>query len=84
MANESCRLTTFDNPHNPFTEFDKWLLFDKERGYDSINVLARVARTSEEMTDEEYDLENERAIDKIIKYDPLNVYRKVRRSMKKM
>jgi len=35
MASEACMLTTFDNPYDPFTQFDKWLLFDMEKGYNS-------------------------------------------------
>lgn len=84
MANESCMLTTFDNPYNPFTQFDQWLLFDKEKGYDSCDYLARIANTSDEMTDEENSREIESAIDEIIKYDFRNIYKKVRRGMKKM
>jgi hypothetical protein len=84
MANESCMLTTFDNPYNPFTQFNQWLLFDKEKGYDSCEYLARIANTSDEMTDEENNREIESAINEIIKYDFRNIYKKVRRSMKKM
>lgn len=84
MANESCMLTTFDNPYNPFTQFNQWLLFDKEKGYDSCEYLARIANTSDEMTDEENNQEIESAINEIIKYDFRNIYKKVRRSMKKM
>ena len=36
------------------------------------------ARTSDELSDEENNLEVERAIDEIIKYDFRNIYRKVR------
>ena len=69
-------LTTFDNPYNPFTQFTKWFLFDVEKGYNSCGYLARIARTSEEFTDEENNREIERAIDEIIKYDFLNIYKK--------
>ncbi len=72
-----CALTTFDNPYNPFTQFAKWSLFDTEKGYDSCGYLGRIARTSDEMTDDEYNSEIERAIDEIIKYDFRNVYQKV-------
>ena len=74
---QKCALTTFDNPYDPFTQFDQWFLFDIEKGYNSCAYLARIARTSEEFTEEENDQEVERAIDEILKYDFMNIYRKV-------
>ena len=71
-----CMLTTFDNPFDPFEQFDDWLRFDKEKGYDSCERLARIAHFSDDMTEREVDEENERAIDEIIKYDFMNVYKK--------
>jgi len=71
-------LTTFDNPFNPFTDFVDWFRFDEDKGYHSCAYLGRIARLSNELSDEEEDLEVERAIDEIIKYDFANRYRKVR------
>lgn len=73
-----CRLTTFDNPYDPFEQFTSWFLFDEEKGYHSVSYLGRIARTSDELSDEENNREEERAIDEIIKYDFRNIYRKVR------
>ena len=73
-------LTTFDNPYNPFTQFDSWFLFDVEKGYNSCAYLARIAKTSEQLTDEENNDELERAIDEIIYNDFMNLYKKVRES----
>lgn len=73
----NCMLTTFDNPYNPFTQFEKWFLFDAEKGYNTCAYLGRIVRTSDEFTDEENNQANERAIDEIIKYDFRNIYRKV-------
>jgi len=70
-------LTTVDNPFDPFKQFDSWFLFDVEKGYNSCEYLGRIARTSEQLSDVENDAEIERAIDEIIKYDPLNIYKKV-------
>lgn len=70
-------LTTFDNPFNPITDFESWSMFDIEKEYYSSEYLARIARTSDSMTDEEYTNEIERAIDEIIKYDFRNIYKKV-------
>ena len=78
MVNE-CMLTTIDNPYDYFTQFNDWFSFDIEKGYNSCSRLARIARISDQMTDEETNLEIERAIDEIIKYDFMNIYKKVRR-----
>lgn len=75
-----CRLTTVDNPYDPFTQFDNWLLFDNEKGYNCCGKLARIARTSDALSDFENNLEIERAIDEIVKYDFLNIYKKVKRN----
>lgn len=74
---DSCMLTTFDNPYDPFEQFASWFLFDVEKGYNSCAYLGRIARTSEQLSDDENDLEIERAIDEIIKYDFRNIYKKV-------
>jgi len=74
-----CMLTTFDNPYDPFEQFASWFLFDVEKGYDSCAYLGRIARTSDQLSEEENDLEVERAIDEIIKYDFRNIYKKVTR-----
>lgn len=72
-------ITTIDNPFDPIDQFDSWLLFDKQNGYNTCEYLARVARTSDQFSDKENDEEVERAIDEIIKYDFMNVYKKVKR-----
>ena len=74
-----CMLTTFDNPYDPFEQFTSWFLFDVEKGYDSCAYLGRIARTSDQLSEEENNLEVERAIDEIIKYDFRNIYKKVTR-----
>lgn len=76
-----CALTTFDNPFDPFDQFDSWLQFDNEKGYGSCAYLARIARTSDQLSDQENDQEIERAIDEIIKYDLTNMYKKVKRNV---
>ena len=74
-----CALTTFDNPYDPFEQFTSWFLFDEEKGYHTTAYLGRVARTSDELSDEENQKEIEHAIDEIIKYNFQNIYKKVKR-----
>ena len=75
MSN-NCMLTTVDNPFDPFDDFTSWFLFDIEKGYDSCGKVMRIAKLSDDLTEKEEDVEIERAIDEIIKYDPLDVYKK--------
>ena len=78
MSND-VMLTTYDNPFNPFEQFSSWFLFDVEKGYNSSSRLARIAHLSDDMTEKEVNEEIERAIDEIIKYDFMNIYKKVRK-----
>ena len=73
---QQCMLTTFDNPYNPFEQFASWFLFDVEKGYNTCAYLGRIARTSDQLTEEENNKEVERAIDEIIRYDFRNIYKK--------
>ena len=59
-------LTTKDNPFDPFDEFTDWLAFDRRKGYNSSEYLARIARTSDKLSEEENIREIEAAIDEIV------------------
>lgn len=72
-------LTTFDNPFDPFDQFTSWFLFDVEKGYNTCGKLARIAKVTDDMSEKEKDEEIERAIDEIITYDFLNIYKRVTR-----
>jgi len=79
---EMCMLTTTDNPYDPFTQYDSWYRFDEGKGYHSCAFLARIARTSDQLSEEENMCEVERAINDIIKYDPFGIYKKVKSNLK--
>ena len=55
-------LTTMDNPFNPFDDFDNWNDFDVSHGYNTCSYLARIAKTSSELSDED----NEEAINNAV------------------
>ena len=71
-------LTTIDNPYIPFTDFVQWHLFDVEKCYKTAPQLARMDLRSDELSDADNALEIERAIDRIVSIDPLNIYIKVK------
>lgn len=70
-------LTTVDNPYNPFEDFDSWLMYDIEKGYNTNGILARMTNIKNEMTDQEQANEIERAIDRIIEIDPTDLFKKI-------
>lgn len=79
MNSKRVALTTFDNPYDPFMQFDRWFLYDVGMGYNSCSFLARIAKTSDSLSEEENETEIERAIDEIVKQDFTNTYKKVTR-----
>lgn len=70
-------MTTVDNPHNPFTDFEQWWVFDHLYGYFSSEKVAALAHVSEQFTDAENEEEYEKAIDRWISLDILGLYVKV-------
>ena len=77
MSQRLVGLTTKDNPYSPFNEFRDWLNFDVQHNYGTLSYFARVCRVNGQMTDEEISIENERAVDQIIKNDNFDMYKKV-------
>lgn len=72
-----CMLTTFDNPYNPFDQFEEWFLFDMQQGYNTCGYLDRVADLPNDLSDEEEKTATEQAIDSIILHDFMNIYKKI-------
>lgn len=75
-------ITTVDNPFDPFEDFDNWFQFDTEKGYYTSSRLCRIASFEDDMTEKEQFEELERAIDRLIEIDPLNMYKKVTKEIK--
>lgn len=74
-------LTTTDNPFDPFDEYDKWQEYDEQQGYYTCSYLARITKTSDELSDAEEQQAIEDAIDEIIKLNILGIYKKVERQI---
>ena len=80
---KECRLTTVDNPFDPFDQFTSWYLFDMEKGYDCCGRVDRLANYSDDMTEYEIDSEYERVIDRLIELDVTDLFKKVTRETSK-
>ena len=70
-------LSTIDNPFDPFTQWDEWKRYDEDMKYFTCNYLARIVKTSDELSEADYKQAVENAIDEIIKLNVLGIYKKV-------
>lgn len=72
-------LTTIDNPFNPFKDFDSWYRFDTEKGYNTCNYLAKISKETDDMSEREQNRARNEAIDEILHYNLLGIYRRIKR-----
>lgn len=74
-------LTTVDNPHDPFEDYDSWHAYDLRAGHHTAGFLARILITSDELSESDQNLANELAIDEIVRENVTGLYRKVTREI---
>lgn len=72
-------LTTFDNPFDPFTQWDEWYVWDRNAGYHTPGLLARLSYSSDEISDADQYLAIQRAIDEIARENVSGMHKKVKR-----
>jgi hypothetical protein len=70
-------ITTTDNPFSPVTQYDGWLTWDMQH-YNSNALLARVVRTSSELSDYDQALAIELAIEEIVRENVSGVHTRVK------
>ncbi len=70
-------LTTVDNPHDPFTQFKAWYVYDTSAGHHTLALLGRIVMTSDDMSDADQVLAAELAIDEIVQENVSGLHRKV-------
>lgn len=70
-------ITTVDNPFDPFDEFDDWYAFDESNDYHSCSYLARLAKTSSNLSEEENQRLINQAVDDIVRLNVNGMYKKV-------
>jgi hypothetical protein len=72
-------LTTFDNPFDPFTQWDEWFMWDMTNGYHTPGLLARVSHVSDEISEADQFLAIQQAIEEIVQENVSGMHRKVKR-----
>lgn len=70
-------LTTVDNPFDPWTQWDEWFAYDMNAGYNTPGLLARVARSSSDLSDADQHHAIQSAIEEIVRENLSGVHRKV-------
>lgn len=70
-------LTTIDNPYNPFTSFDEWHTWDQAHGYYTASFLARIVKTSDDLSEADQSSAIEAGIEEIVKENVLGIYTRV-------
>jgi len=80
MAVESM-LTTTDNPYDPFTQFDSWFAFDVTHGYHTLQYLADIVVTSDQLSEADQLLAQEQGIDEILEFNVNGMFKKVSREI---
>lgn len=80
MAKE-LRLTTKDNPFDPFDEVDRWRNFDEQFGYYTDSLLARLCVTSSEESEQKQKEAYEQAIHDVMTYCDFGIYEVVEREV---
>jgi hypothetical protein len=70
-------LTTVDNPHSPFDNFESWYAYDTAAGYHTAAFLGRIVKDSDQLSETDQDLAVEQAIDEIVSENVLGIYRKI-------
>ena len=80
----ACFVTTLDNPYDFFTQFEDWYQFDTSHGIDVIGepyntcaYVARIAKTSSDMSEKDYQEAVEAAVDEICRLNLTGNYKKI-------
>lgn len=67
-------LSTSDNPWDPWTQWDEWRAWDEQAGYWTLSYLARIAQSSDELSEADQDLAVELAIEEIVRLNINGMY----------
>ena len=81
MANNSM-ITTFDNPYDPFEEYELWYQFDTIQGYNTCGKVAAFVHSTYDMSEAIEDESFEQGYNDLLESDKLGIYLKVTKGCK--
>lgn len=70
-------LTTVDNPFNPFTQYNEWDRWDQRHGYYTSALLARICKSSNDLSDLDQSIAIDTAITEIVRENVSGMHRAV-------
>lgn len=70
-------LSTIDNPHSPFDNFEAWHSYDVAAGHHTTEFLGRMLKVSHELTETDYNAVVEQTIDEIVEENISGMFVKV-------
>lgn len=71
-------LTTLDNPFNPFTQYDEWYTWDVDHGYHTCSYLARITKSSDELSEADQAAAIDQAMNEILEINLTGNYVKIK------
>ena len=74
-------LTTVDNPFDPFTQFDEWFTWDRNAGYNTPALLARVVASSDELSEADQAHAIVLGMDEIVEENVSGMHKKVSKTI---
>lgn len=73
-------ITTVDNPFDPFDQFDEWLAYDLSMGYNSLGLVARIVKNSDDLSIPDQEVLIQQAIADVVSDNVTGKFRKVART----
>ena len=75
-------VTTLDNPFDYWTQFDDWYGYDTMMGYNTCSYVARIAKTSNDMSENDRMQAINEAVDEILRFNLTGNYVKTTQKQK--
>ena len=68
--NKETFISTSDNPYDYWLQFDQWLSYDRMMGYNTLEILARLYKSSDDLSESQQQEEFQRTFETMMRYNP--------------